>query len=237
MKRILILLSLLLLSSCSSPKLPYIKIPQGISGIGEHKINDSSDVDSTTPVEIENPAQINSESKSTIKQNENSDTAETIPSTEYGSTETLPPVQTQSPPVSESYNPSAVSPSKPEKDISNLPEESSTEPPKETDQPVVTDNHTEPTESPKSETQPKPSIDINTYIEYVLACIEDRELTYDAGTTACWNNPIIVGTNDAIVKRDINHLLDWYQIQGFTRFAVWAEERTDGKYDLYIGYA
>lgn len=233
MKQILILLSLLLLSGCSSPKLPYIKIPPGISGIGEHNINGSSKIDSI-PAEIENPEQINSDSNSTTKQEENSDIAETMPSAE---SEISPPAQTQSPPVSESYNPSAVSPSKPGKDISNLPEEPSTELPKETEHPVVTTNPTEPTESPKSETQSKPSIDINIYIEYVITCIEERNLTYDAGATACWDNPIIVGTNDSIVKRDINNRFDWYQIQGFTIFAVWAEERADGKYDLFIGYA
>lgn len=86
-------------------------------------------------------------------------------------------------------------------------------------------------------TETEPSIDINTYINYAINSGKKHGLIYDSSTTACWDNPIIVGTNDSAVKRDIDNLFDWYQIQEFTMFSVWIEERSDGKHDLFIGYA
>ncbi|MEE1002546.1 MAG: hypothetical protein U0L17_02215, partial [Acutalibacteraceae bacterium] len=64
-------------------------------------------------------------------------------------------------------------------------------------------------------------------------------LTYDSSATDCWDNPIIVSaTNDSYVKRDIKGYLNSYKnVEGFESICVWSKKRTDGKYDLYIGYS
>lgn len=143
----------------------------------------------------------------------------------------------------ESTKPSTFPQSKPDENKIKLPEDQSVDVPRETDlpretnQPAVTNNNTASIDPPDTETEYNPSIDISTYIEYAIMCGREHGLIYDSSTTACWDNPIIVGTNDSAVKRDIKELFDWYQIQGFTMFSVWAEERSDGKHDLFIGYA
>lgn len=150
--------------------------------------------------------------------------------------ETKPPENHTLP--SESKSPADIQVSKPSEETPPAEENSPVTQPREIDPDVVTTNATaSPSNLPVPETEISPSIDISTYINYAINSGKEHGMIYESSTTACWDNPIIVGTNDSAVKRDIDNLFEWYQIQGFTMFSVWAEERSDGKHDLFIGYA
>lgn len=191
--------------------------------------SDDSDSESTSTV------QDSSESKKNILTP--TDTKSAGPSLAISDT---PPVETKKTPiVSEQPKPVPATPpeSKPEEQTPSIPEKEPSNPPKETERMLNTDASIPSADTQPTEPKTAPPIDISQYINYAITCGKDHGLVYDSNATACWDNPIIAGTNDAVVKRDINSLFDWYQIQGFTIFSVWAEERTDGKYDLFIGYA
>ncbi len=140
--------------------------------------------------------------------------------------------------ISESKSPTDIPISKPSNEAPPAAENPPVAQPLGIKPAVVTTNATtSPPNLPVPETEISPSIDINTYINYAINSGKEHGLIYDSSTTACWDNPIIVGSNDSAVKRDIDDLFDWYQVQGFTMFSVWAENRPDGKHDLFIGYA
>lgn len=88
-------------------------------------------------------------------------------------------------------------------------------------------------------TTKKKSIDIKYYEQYAKDYAVSIGLSYDSTATDCWDNPIIVtDTNGSSVIRDIKSRLKTYKnVEGFESICVWSEIRSDGKYDLYIGYA
>lgn len=242
MKRLLILfltVILTLISGCASDN-------YSISNeTGENMQEICSTEDSSLP----NDTELLLEKENTTPSQSNESTAGISPTTEQrsdaeivdvskadASSETEPPESHTQP--SESKSPTDIPISKPLAETPTAAENPPVRQPPETERAVETTNITTvPTVLPVPETEISPTININTYIDYAITCGKDHGLKYDSCTTACWDNPLIVGTNDFAVKRDINNLFDWYQIQGFTLFSVWAEERSDGKYDLFIGYA
>ena len=63
-------------------------------------------------------------------------------------------------------------------------------------------------------------------------------LALDSGAVYCWDNPITAGSHCIYLERDITNRLNRYSNDGsITQVWVWAEDRGDGSYDLYIGYA
>lgn len=98
------------------------------------------------------------------------------------------------------------------------------------------------TEPPKT-VQPKPTapaFNIQTWIdfaaEYATSASVGLNLSPDA--TACWDNPITAGPHSLYLERDIQSRLNRYaRDEDITDVWIWAEERSDGSYDLYIGYA
>lgn len=90
-----------------------------------------------------------------------------------------------------------------------------------------------------STTENKKVIDIAYYETYAKSYAKQIGLSYDSSATDCWDNPIIVSTtNGSYVKRDIRGYLNSYKnVEGFESICVWSKKRTDGKYDLYIGYS
>ena len=99
---------------------------------------------------------------------------------------------------------------------------------------ISTKNKTIPTT-----TENKKVIDIAYYETYAKSYAKQIGLSYDSSATDCWDNPIIVSaTNGSYVKRDIRGYLNSYKnVEGFESICVWSKKRTDGKYDLYIGYS
>lgn len=91
----------------------------------------------------------------------------------------------------------------------------------------------------KKETTTKKSVDIDYYVNYAKDYGKSVGLHYDSSATDCWDNPIsVTATNGDSAKSSIKSRLNRYKnIEDFTDFCVWAEKRSDGGYNLYIGYA
>ena len=104
---------------------------------------------------------------------------------------------------------------------------------------------TEPTETQPQEPDPpveekptEPAFDIQTWIDYAKAYAESIGLRMESSAVDCWDNPISVGTHCSYLERDIQSRLNRYaRDEDITDVWIWAEARSDGKYDLYIGYA
>ena len=147
-----------------------------------------------------------------------------------------------------------------------IPEKSTTEPETEKAQPEVSTPEKEetpptvsrPTETtpPKApepeppaasaETQPQetepeptePSFDIQAWIDYANAYAESVGLRLESSAVDCWDNPISAGAHYSYLERDIQSRLNRYaRDEDITDVWIWAEARSDGTYDLYIGYA
>lgn len=113
------------------------------------------------------------------------------------------------------------------------PKASEPEPPTE---PMATQPQ-EP-ESPAEEEPTEPAFDIQTWIDYAKAYAESVGLRMESSAVDCWDNPISVGTHCSYLERDIQSRLNRYaRDEDITDVWIWAEARSDGKYDLYIGYA
>lgn len=139
--------------------------------------------------------------------------------------ETKPEVST---PAKEETPPTVSSPTE-----TTPPKASEPEPPTE---PMATQPQ-EP-EPPAAEEPTEPAFDIQTWIDYAKAYAESIGLRMESSAVDCWDNPISVGTHCSYLERDIQSRLNRYARDGdITDVWIWAEARSDGKYDLYIGYA
>lgn len=98
-------------------------------------------------------------------------------------------------------------------------------------------------EAPAEESTPQPAeepaaFDIQTWIDHAKEYAESVGLNLSPDATACWDNPITAGSHSLYLERDIESRLNRYSRDGeITDVWIWAEERSDGSYDLYIGYA
>lgn len=139
--------------------------------------------------------------------------------------ETKPEVST---PAKEETPPTVSSPTE-----TTPPKASEPEPPTE---PMATQPQ-EP-ESPAEEEPTEPAFDIQTWIDYAKAYAESIGLRMESSAVDCWDNPISAGTHCSYLGRDIQSRLNRYaRDEDITDVWIWAEARSDGKYDLYIGYA
>ena len=93
-------------------------------------------------------------------------------------------------------------------------------------------------ELPVEEEPTEPIFDMQTWIDYAKAYAESVGLRLESSAVDCWDNPISAGTHCSYLKRDIQSKLNRYaHDEDITDVWIWAEARSDGKYDLYIGYA
>lgn len=101
----------------------------------------------------------------------------------------------------------------------------------------------EPTPLPPAQfeppVEPKPTaFGIDHWITYAQNYARSVGLNLDPTATACWDNPITAGAHCAYLERDIQSRLNRYANDDtILDVWIWAEPRTDGSYDLYIGYA
>lgn len=119
--------------------------------------------------------------------------------------------------------------------------------PTETTPPKVSEPEpsTEPAETqPQVSEQPaegeptEPEFDIQTWIDYAKAYADSVGLRLESSAVDCWDSPISAGTHCSYLGRDIQSRLNRYaRDEDITDVWIWAEARSDGKYDLYIGYA
>ena len=119
--------------------------------------------------------------------------------------------------------------------------------PTETPPPKVSEPEpsTEPAETqPQVSEQPaegeptEPEFDIQTWIDYAKAYADSVGLRLESSAVDCWDSPISAGAHCSYLERDIQSRLNRYaRDEDITDVWIWAEARSDGKYDLYIGYA
>jgi len=116
--------------------------------------------------------------------------------------------------------------------------------PAPTQQPTPPSAEEPPQSEPPQETAPAPEepavpeFNIQTWIDYAKTYAVRVGLRLESTAVDCWDNPITAGSHSLYLERDIVGRLDRYSRDGeITDVWIWAEERSDGSYDLYIGYA
>ena len=181
------------------------------------------------------------------KESIESDESETKPSPPAnhvtGGTKPTVPAPTQAPPSQEKTPPRQTEPAR-------ETQPSVTEPPTQPTDPAVTEPkpmgpvipETEPAAPP--ETEPKeteatePQFDISFWIGYAKSYAARVGLRLESSAVDCWDNPIRAGNHCTYLERDIQSRLNRYaKDEDITDVWIWAEDRGDGTYDLYIGYA
>ena len=195
-------------------------------------VGTSADVTSAAEPNNEIPA-----SPSAPAESENP--TDSIPETRLQAEETETPVK----PSGTEY---AAEPKQPAQTEEKTNSASSTPPPKESEmqKPVPTQPPAEePPQSEPQETAPPeepivPDFNIQTWIDYAKTYAVSVGLRLESSAVDCWDNPITAGAHSSCLQRDIESRLNRYsRDEDITDVWIWAEERPDGNYDLYIGYA
>ena len=166
--------------------------------------------------------------------------------TELAASETMTPAaeskttESQSPPAEESRSPQtehakadeSEPPSTPQPESAEkIPSEAPTTAPSE--EAPAKESTPQPAEEPAA-----PEFDIQMWIDYAAEYAGNVGLNLSPDATACWDNPITAGSHSLYLERDIQSRLNRYSRDAeITDVWIWAEERSDGSYDLYIGYA
>ncbi len=92
--------------------------------------------------------------------------------------------------------------------------------------------------TPVPEEPAVPEFNIQTWIDYAKTYAVSVGLQLESSAVDCWDNPITAGAYSACLERDIQSRLDRYsRDEDITDVWIWAQARSDGSYDLYIGYA
>lgn len=85
---------------------------------------------------------------------------------------------------------------------------------------------------------PAPQFDIDYWVSYAQNYAANIGLRLERSAVDCWDNPIIADAHCVYLERDIQSRLNRYnRDEDITDVWIWAESRSDGSYDLYIGYA
>ena len=96
----------------------------------------------------------------------------------------------------------------------------------------------EPPEMEETTSETKTDFDIDYWISFVKGYAQSVGLLLDSEAVYCWDNPIRAGAHCKYLERDIHSRLDRYKAdEEITAVWIWAEEVSDGIYDIYIGYA
>ena len=95
-----------------------------------------------------------------------------------------------------------------------------------------------PPETEETPSEPKTDFDIDYWISFEKGYAQSVGLLLDSEAVYCWDNPIRAGAHCKYLERDIHSRLDRYKAdEEITAVWIWAEEVSDGLYDIYIGYA
>lgn len=217
----------------------FICALSGCSNTDRPQRDNASSAPPTVIQEIEESKSPEESSAASVSESNESSEESTPPATtETAQAEGLPPaavesseaeMQTQTP-TDESRSPEPEAPKVPEPTpvpptTPPAEEPPKNEPPQETAPPI--------TEEP-----PAPAFNIQTWIDFAAGYAESVGLNLSPDATACWDNPITAGTHSTCLERDIQSRLNRYgRDEEITDVWIWAEKRSDGSYDLYIGYA
>ena len=95
-----------------------------------------------------------------------------------------------------------------------------------------------PPETEETSSETKTDFDIDYWISFAKGYAQSVGLLLDSEAVYCWDNPIRAGAHCKYLERDIHSRLDRYKAdEEITAVWIWAEEVSDGIYDIYIGYA
>ena len=95
-----------------------------------------------------------------------------------------------------------------------------------------------PTETEETTSKAEIDFDIDYWISFAKDYAQSVGLQLDSEAVYCWDNPIRAGAHCKYLERDIHSRLDRYKAdEEITAVWIWAEEVSDGIYDIYIGYA
>ena len=95
-----------------------------------------------------------------------------------------------------------------------------------------------PPETEETPSETKTDFDIDYWISFAKGYAQSVGLLLDSEAIYCWDNPIRAGAHCKYLERDIHSRLDRYKAdEEITAVWIWAEEVSDGLYDIYIGYA
>ena len=157
---------------------------------------------------------------------ESENPAESVPENQAEETET---------PAEPSGTEYAAEPKQPAQTEEKTNSASSTPPPKESE---TQKTKPAPTQPPLPEEPTIPDFNIQTWIDYAKNYAVSIGLRLESSAVDCWDNPITAGAHSLYLERDIESRLNRYsKDEDITDVWIWAEERSDGSYDLYIGYA
>lgn len=96
----------------------------------------------------------------------------------------------------------------------------------------------EPLETEETPSKTETDFDIDYWISFAKGYAQSVGLLLDSEAIYCWDNPIRAGAHCKYLERDIHSRLDRYKAdEEITAVWIWAEEVSDGIYDIYIGYA
>ena len=95
-----------------------------------------------------------------------------------------------------------------------------------------------PTETEETISEAEIDFDIDYWISFAKDYAQSVGLQLDSEAVYCWDNPIRAGAHCKYLERDIHSRLNRYKAdEEITAVWIWAEEVSDGIYDIYIGYA
>lgn len=171
-------------------------------------------------------------------ESELSETAKQIPAqtAEEKTQETHPKENTAAPPPAQSEQARETQP--PRQAETSKPEEPKTAHPQQEQPQTPASQEPAPTESPQETAEIKTEFNIDDWIYFAKSYAASVGLRLESSAVDCWDNPITAGAHSSCLQRDIESRLNRYgQDENITDIWIWAQERSDGSYDLYIGYA
>lgn len=222
------------LSGCANTDCPQtIQDSSGIE-IVANEADDRTEPEESSPASVSESKKSSADSTATVKAETETAQAENSQSV----AEQSPAAGTQTP------SPQTVVPPDTPKTVEPTPEPK----PSPTQQPTQPPAEEKPTpepappEPPQETTPPEepavPEFNIQTWIDYAKAYAINVGLRLESSAVDCWDNPITAEAFSSCLERDIQSRLDRYsRDEDITDVWIWAEKRSDGSYDLYIGYA
>ena len=204
-------------------------------------IQDSSGIETVTRGidERTEPEDRSSASVSESKESATNSTVAIQAETESAQAENSQPAAEQSPaPVTQP--PQTVVPNNTPKAVEPIPEPKTTPTQQSTPSPAEeTPKVEQPQETTPAPEEPAvPEFNIQTWIDYAKTYAVSVGLRLESSAVDCWDNPITAGAYSTCLERDIAGRLDRYsRDEDITDVWIWAQARSDGSYDLYIGYA
>ena len=197
-------------------------------------INHSGISDTETSHEQNNSYVIESSKsndESSIPQDSSEEETSESPSSEDSKPESSEPPTVESEPDESEIE---ASESSEESEESQPTEESK---PDESEPPIPSEP--EGSEDTSSEAEPElEPFDIDYWIEYARDYAESVGLILHESAVDCWDTPIIATPTRTNLKGDIESRLNRYAyVEEFEWVWIWAEQISENRYNLYVGYA